>query len=111
MLNCLENEQGWREDLGQNTPQTRGDLERYSGECLWGPLGETSLGHIWRESCPGGATVMNLPDNARDRRDGILALALGDPLEDLLDLLYEIKITIHGNLTGGNTGCSSKILD
>lgn len=54
---------------------------------------------------------MNLPDNARDRRDGILALALGDPLEDLLDLLYEIKITIHGNLTGGNTGCSSKILD
>ena len=54
---------------------------------------------------------MNLPDNARDRRDGILALALGDPLEDLLDLLHEIKITIHGNLTGGNTGCSSKILD
>lgn len=99
----------WRENLGQNTLQTSGDLERYSEECLWGPLGKTSLGHIWRESCPGGASVKNLPDNARDLRDGMRALALADTLEDLLDLLYEVEITIHGDLTGENTGYSSKI--
>ena len=83
---------------------------------MWGPLGkniprmclwrETSL---WRESCPGGASVDNLPDNARDRRDGMRALALADPLEDLLDVLYEVEITIRGDLTGGNTGYSSTI--